>query len=70
MPTLKLRISGMRHADEERIKQALEAEPGVYGVEASHESGCADVDYEDDEVAIDRLIELIRAVGFEAELAG
>lgn len=71
MPTVKLSVSGLRsHSDEERVEQALEAEPGIFGAIANRQSGCAEVDYEDDEVDIARLIDIIRSTGFEAFLAG
>lgn len=71
MATLKLRITGLASArDEERIETALQAQPGVFAATANRLDGCAEIDYEDDEVAIERLIALVEAAGFGARLAG
>lgn len=71
MPTVLLCVSGMRDAaDEQRVQQALEAELGVFGAVASRRSECVDVDYEDDEVRVDRLLEIVESAGFRAVLGG
>lgn len=71
MPTVKLVIRGMRDArDEQRLQSAFAAVPGVFGAVASHRAGCVDVEFEDDELAYDRLIEIARNAGFDASLAG
>jgi len=71
MPTVLLRLNGMRGPDdEERVRTALLAEPGVYGAVVSCEDGCAEVDIEDDVVSVDRIIEIIETAGFPAVLAG
>jgi copper chaperone CopZ len=71
MPTVLLCIEGMHGpGDEERVQDALRSEPGVYGVVANHEEGCAEVDIEDDQVTIRRLVELIETAGYHATLAG
>ncbi len=71
MATLKLRITGLATAqDEANLEAALRAEAGVFGAAASRGSGCAEIDYEDDEVAIERLIALVEQAGFGARLAG
>jgi len=71
MPTLKLLVSGMRdETDERRVESALVAHPGVYGAVASHLTGCVEIDFEDDEVAIDSLVDTARAEGFEATIGG
>lgn len=71
MPTLKLCVTGMRsRADEARIEDALRAEPGVYGAVANHEEGCAEIDFDDDELDLDRIFELVRSLGYEAALGG
>ncbi|HEX6940474.1 MAG TPA: hypothetical protein VF158_13750 [Longimicrobiales bacterium] len=71
MPTVLLCVTGMTGADDEaRLEDALRAEPGVLGAVASHRDGCAEVDIDDDRITYQRLIEVIAAAGFQAELAG
>lgn len=71
MPTALLCVRGMRdQRDEHRVEQALVAEAGVFGAVANHEESCAEIDYEDDEVTIDRLLEIVRSAGFDGELHG
>lgn len=71
MPTLLIRVSGMQGAaDEMRVQHALEAEVGVFGAVASCQNGCVEVDYEDDEVRLDRLLEIVEWVGFHAAVGG
>lgn len=71
MPTLKLLVNGMRDAaDERRLEAALSDRAGVYGAVASHLTGCVEIDFEDDEIAIDSLVRAARAEGFDATLGG
>jgi hypothetical protein len=71
MPTARLRVSGMRDdADERRLQALVLAEPGVYGCVASHRDGFAEVDFEDDELGVDRLLGLFASAGFPARLCG
>lgn len=71
MPTVLLCVTGMRDdADEGKISRALEAETGVFAAVASRDNACVEVDYEDDEVPIDRLIQIVRDAGFSAALGG
>jgi copper chaperone CopZ len=71
MPVAKIWIRGLKvAADEQRVEDALRAEPGILGAIANRTSGCGEVDYEDDEVLIQRIIDIVRETGFEAELAG
>ncbi|MFW6079208.1 MAG: heavy-metal-associated domain-containing protein [Gemmatimonadota bacterium] len=71
MPTILLCVEGMHgSADETRVERALRAEPGVFGAVASHMDRCAEVDCEEDEVALDRLIRIVEDQGFRATLNG
>lgn len=71
VPTVLLFVDGMDGAeDEARVQDVLRSEPGVLGVVASHRDGCAEVEIEDDQVTFRRLIELIAAAGYRAELGG
>lgn len=71
MPCLKLLISGPPDtASEQRLVQALEAERGVFGAVMCHDTRGVEIDFEDDEVSIDRVFAIVRAEGFEARLGG
>ncbi len=71
MATLKLCIDGMAgHDDEARIELALRAEPGVLGVVANHEAACAEIEYEDDEVSLERILSVVEALGYPSEVGG
>lgn len=71
MPTILLHVSGMATPDdEERIRDVLLSEYGVYGAVASHADDCIEVDVEDDRVTIERLVELAEREGFSARLGG
>lgn len=71
MPCLKLRLAGPPDtAAEQRLARALEAEPGVFGVVMCHDTRGVEIDFEDDEVTIQRLIAIARAEGFDASLGG
>ncbi len=71
MATLKLRIQGMSgRADEDRIETALRQEPGVLGAIANRAGACAEIEYEDDEASLEHLLDLVRRLGYPAELCG
>ena len=71
MPCLKLRLTGPPDAAaERRLVHALEAERGVFGVVMCHDTRGVEIDFEDDEVSMDRLFEVVRTQGFEAKLGG
>lgn len=71
MSTLKLCIGGMRGPEDAlRIEEGLRGLPGVLGVIARRRSECAEVEYEDDELSIERLLALVRELGYEAQLGG
>lgn len=71
MPTLKLSVTGLQSPeDERRVEEALRAETGVFGVQASRSAACAEVDFSDGEADIDRLIEIVREAGFDAAVGG
>jgi hypothetical protein len=56
--------------DGERIMRALELEPGVYSAIANCGEKCVEVDFEDDEVTVVRLMSIVRSLGHEPQLAG
>lgn len=70
MATMLLRVSGLETGDVEKLEAVLRALPGVFGVVVSPSEGCAEVDIEDDEVDLDRVLERVRRAGFNARLAG
>ena len=71
MPIAKIWIRGLTcAADERRVEEALRAEDGIFGAIANRSSGCGEIDYEDDEVSINRILDIVRDAGFEPELAG
>lgn len=70
MPTVKLIVHGLDEEAEGRLQRALMAVDGVFGVVASHEAGCCEVDFEDDVVGIDELFDTARRAGFTVSLGG
>ena len=71
MPTAKLKIVGLRSAEDETLLQnSVRSLPGVYGAVASCSDHCMEVDFEDDEVNVSDILEAASAAGFEATLAG
>jgi copper chaperone CopZ len=70
MATLLLKIDGLTPGDDARLERELVAMPGVFGAVVSLGSRCVEVDFEDDEVAFDRIIHRVEELGFEAQLAG
>jgi hypothetical protein len=70
MPTLKLGITGVVGPDDvRRLESAFAAEPGVYRAVACQRSDSVEIDFEDDEVTPDRLLEVARTAGYQAYLA-
>lgn len=64
-------MRGMTGADcAERIERALRNEPAVFGAVASHATGRVEVDFEDDEISIDRLAGVIAGQGYDVAIAG
>lgn len=71
MAQLKLHIEGMNGPeDEERVCAALKGVRGIYAVCVDHAEPGAEIDFEDDEVAVDRVLDLIRGAGYVARLMG
>ncbi|MFW5952395.1 MAG: heavy-metal-associated domain-containing protein, partial [Gemmatimonadota bacterium] len=65
-----LRIDGLAPGDEDRLESVLRALPGVFGVVVSAAEGCAEVDFADDEVDLDRILGRLRDSGYDATLSG
>lgn len=70
MATMMLRVTGLDRGDAEKLEAVLRALPGVFGVVVSPAEGCVEVDLEDDEIDFDRVLERVRAAGFEVTLSG
>lgn len=71
MPTARLKIDGLASAaDEKQLETRIRGLTGVYGAVASCRDHCMDVDFEDDEVKIDDIVETAGAAGFQARIAG
>ena len=71
MPCLKLTISGPLEPEaEQRLIRSLHRERGVFGVVLCKDTRGVEIAFEDDEVTIDRLIEVTALAGFQAKLVG
>lgn len=71
MSSVKVCVSGLdSHDDESRLERALCAIRSVYGAAANRQDACVVVEFEDDELAPDEILEAIRREGFAAELVG
>lgn len=69
MATMLLRVPGLERGEAEKLEAVLRALPGIFGVVVSPAEGCAEVDLEDDEIDFDRVLERVRAAGFDATLS-
>ena len=71
MSSVKVCVGGLRSPrDEARLERALCGIGSVYGAAANRQDACVVVEYEDDELAPDEILEAIRREGFSAELVG
>lgn len=70
MATLLLRIDGLEEGQGPALERALREIPGVFGVVVSAPEGCAELDIEDDEVSLDRIIARVESAGYTAALSG
>lgn len=70
MATMLLRVPGLGGGDADELEAVIRALPGVFGVLVSPAEGCVEVDLEDDEIDLDRILDRVRAAGFEATLSG
>lgn len=70
MATLLLRIEGLDADRAPALEHALRAMPGVFGVVISASEGCAELDIEDDEVSVDRIVARLEREGLKATVSG
>lgn len=70
MATMMLRVEGLAAGDADKLEAVLRSMPGVFGVVVSPGAGCAEIDFEDDEVDYTRIIERVESSGFSAKLSG
>ncbi|HSH44368.1 MAG TPA: heavy-metal-associated domain-containing protein [Longimicrobiales bacterium] len=70
MATLLLKIENLSSENTTRIEEMLRAMPGVFGAVVSAGEGCAEVDIEDDEVSVDRIVARLREAGYPARISG
>ncbi|HUE77226.1 MAG TPA: hypothetical protein VMM83_04730 [Longimicrobiales bacterium] len=70
MATLLLRIEGLEPDRAPALERTLRAMPGVFGVVISAPEGCAELDIEDDEISVDRIVARLEREGLKATLSG
>lgn len=70
MATLLLRVDGLGPEDPPRLERLLREMAGVFGVVVSGAEGCAELDIEDDEVSVDRILERVERAGWTARISG
>jgi copper chaperone CopZ len=68
--TLLIRIRDLDPGRAGDIEDLLRTQPGVFGAVFSHSEGCVEVDFEDDEVDVDALLDRVRDAGYDARLSG
>jgi len=67
VPTAKLKIEGLASAhDEKHLETSVRALTGVYGAVASCRDHCMEVDFEDDEVMLEEIVNAASAAGYAA----
>jgi copper chaperone CopZ len=70
MATLLLRIEGLDADRAPALERMLRELPGVFGVVVSAPEGCAELDIEDDEISVDRIVARLEREGLKATPSG
>ena len=71
MAHLRLNISGMTGPPcQQKIERALTALPGMYSAVVCLERGYADVEYGEDRLTSEQVMEAINQAGYQARLGG
>lgn len=67
MKSVRLNVSGMtcNHCTA-KVEQALRGLPGVIGVYVDLGEGAAEVDYDDQQVNVEAMVEAVKTSGYEA----
>lgn len=71
MPHLRLNINGMTGVPcQQRIEDAINSLPGIQAVVICLGRGHADIEYVDEQVDPERILEAIREAGYDGRLGG
>ena len=71
MAHLRLNISGMTGTPcQQKIERALGALPGMYSSVVCLDRGYADVEYGEDRLTSEQVLQAIRTAGYQARLGG
>lgn len=71
MPCLRLHVPTLVPGDAaSALERRLSGERGIYGVFAHAHERYIEIDFEDDEITVTRIVELIAEAGHRARLAG
>jgi P-type Cu+ transporter len=71
MAHLRLNIAGMTGTPcQQKIERALGALPGMYSAVVCLERGYADVEYGEDRLTTEAVMQAIRKAGYQAKLGG
>ena len=71
MANVKLRVTGMTCGHcQAKVEKALKSLPGVYSAIVDLPDGQAEVDFEDDSVTTEQLVDAVLHAGYGAKVAG
>lgn len=71
MPCLRLHVPTLVPGDAAAaLERHLCAQHGIYGVLAHPQERFMEIDFEDDEITVSRIVELLAEAGHRAKLAG
>ena len=71
MPSLKLLVAELRDpADEARVRGVIGGRDGVYGMVVCLRTGTVAIDFEDDEISSDMLVDIVEQSGFDVKVIG
>ncbi len=71
MKTARLNVSGMTCGHcQASVEKALRNQPGVRNATVHLEKGAAEVEYDEDAVAVEQLVAAVKEEGYSAAIAG
>ncbi len=71
MPCLRMHVPTLVAGDPaDALERHLRGQAGIYGVFAHAQERYVEIDFEDDEITVARIVELFAEVGHRARLAG